>query len=151
MYFYSEQMTLEQGRCFGQTFSACGQWILMQLPVLSSICLTALHLEAEGGGGECWEVYNVHFTTGTMYVGWGLAELRIIDQVEMLSWMRSSHRLKMEVDLQSLFGLRVTWCAQLFSLAETPQLPPSPRIWTRITRALLVSKDRRHLFVTPWI
>ncbi len=27
--------------------------------------------------------------------------------------------------------------------------PPSPRIWTRITRALLVSKDRRHLFVTP--
>jgi hypothetical protein len=31
-------------------------------------------------------------------------------------------------------------------LAETP-----PRIWTRITRALLVNKDRRHLFVTPWI
>ncbi len=60
------------------------------------------------------------------------------------------HRLKMEVDLQSLFGLHVTWCAQLFSLAEeTLQLPPSPRIWTRITRALLVSKDRRHLFVTP--
>ncbi len=27
-------------------------------------------------------------------------------------------------------------------------LPP-PRNWTRITRALLVSKDRRHLFVTP--
>jgi hypothetical protein len=30
----------------------------------------------------------------------------------------------MEVDLQSLFGLHVTWCAQLYSLAETPQLPP---------------------------
>jgi hypothetical protein len=29
--------------------------------------------------------------------------------------------------------------------------PPSPRIWTCITRALLVSKDRRHLFVTPCI
>ncbi len=29
-----------------------------------------------------------------------------------------------------------------------PQTPP--RIWTRITRALLVSTDRRHLFVTPW-
>ncbi len=27
--------------------------------------------------------------------------------------------------------------------------PPSPSIWTRITRAILVSKDRRHLFVTP--
>ncbi len=38
--------------------------------------------------------------------------------------------------------------AQLYSLAETPQLPPSPRIWTRITRTLLVSQDRRHLFVT---
>jgi hypothetical protein len=61
----------------------------------------------------------------------------------------SSHRLNMEVDLQSLFGLHLTWCAQLFSLAETPQLPTSPRIWTRITRVLLVSKDRRHLFVTP--
>ncbi len=60
----------------------------------------------------------------------------------------SHHRLNMEVDLQSLFGLNVTWCAQLFSLAETPQLPHSPRSWTRITRALLVSKDRRHLFVT---
>ncbi len=61
------------------------------------------------------------------------------------------HRLNMEVDLQSLFGLHVSWCAhsQMFSLAETPQLTPSPRIWTRITRALLVSKDRRHLFVTP--
>jgi hypothetical protein len=36
------------------------------------------------------------------------------------------------------------------SLAETPQLPSSPRIfWTRITRTLLVSQDRRHFFVTP--
>ncbi len=61
-----------------------------------------------------------------------------------------SHRLNMEVDLQSLFGLHVTWCSQLQSLAVTPQPPPSPRIWTRIKRALLVSRDRRHLFVTPW-
>ncbi len=53
----------------------------------------------------------------------------------------------MEVDLQSLFKLHVTCCAQLYSLA--PQLRPSPRIWTCITRALLVSKERRHLFVTP--
>jgi hypothetical protein len=29
-----------------------------------------------------------------------------------------------------------------------PQLP-TPRMWTRITRALLVSKDRRHLFALP--
>jgi hypothetical protein len=28
---------------------------------------------------------------------------------------------------------------------------PLPRIWTRNSRALLVSKDRRHLLVTPWV
>jgi hypothetical protein len=33
-------------------------------------------------------------------------------------------------------------------LRETPQ-PPSPAFKIRITRALLVSKDRGHLFVTP--
>ncbi len=41
------------------------------------------------------------------------------------------HRLNMELDLQNLFGLHVTWCTQLYSFAEAPQ-PPSPRIWTRI-------------------
>jgi len=44
-----------------------------------------------------------------------------------------------DLDLQSLFGLP---CAQLFSLAETPQIGSN-------TRALLVSQDRRHLFVIP--
>jgi len=34
------------------------------------------------------------------------------------------HRLNMYLELQSLFGLHVTWCAQLFSLAETPEPPP---------------------------
>jgi hypothetical protein len=33
----------------------------------------------------------------------------------------------MEVNLQSFF-----WAVQLHSLAETPQLPPSPRIWAHI-------------------
>ena len=37
----------------------------------------------------------------------------------------------MDLDLQSLFGLHVTVCEQLYSLAETPP-PPNPRIWTRI-------------------
>ena len=38
-------------------------------------------------------------------------------------------------------------CAQLNSLAETPQPPPppTPRVWGQ----LLVSQDRRHLFVIP--
>jgi hypothetical protein len=38
------------------------------------------------------------------------------------------HRLNIEVDLQSLFGLHVTGCAQLYSLAETPQTPSPPPI-----------------------
>jgi hypothetical protein len=38
----------------------------------------------------------------------------------------------MELDIQSLFGLHVTWCAQLFLLAETPH-PPPPRIRARTT------------------
>jgi hypothetical protein len=38
-----------------------------------------------------------------------------------------------ELDLQSLFGLHVMSCEQLYSVAETPQPPSSPpRIWTRI-------------------
>ncbi len=36
------------------------------------------------------------------------------------------HRLNMDIDLQSLFKLHVTWCAQLYSLAETTQVPPAP-------------------------
>jgi hypothetical protein len=34
-------------------------------------------------------------------------------------------------------------------VAETPQFPPPPHLGS-YTRALLVSQDRRHLFVTPW-
>jgi hypothetical protein len=41
-----------------------------------------------------------------------------------------------------------------YYLVVRPQPPPPPpqsnRIGIRNTRALLVSKDRRHLFVTPW-
>ncbi len=40
----------------------------------------------------------------------------------------ANYRLNMEVDLQSLFGLNVTWCAQLYSLAGTPQPPYSPAL-----------------------
>jgi hypothetical protein len=55
----------------------------------------------------------------------------------------------MEVDPQRLFGLQDTFCEQLNSLAETPQPPPPhPPYWDSYTRALLVSKDGRHLSVT---
>jgi len=55
----------------------------------------------------------------------------------------------MELDLQSLFGLHV--CAHMHSLAksETPATPSPPHLGS-YTRALQVSQDRRHLFVTPW-
>ncbi len=39
-------------------------------------------------------------------------------------------------------------CAQLYSLAETPATPLLPHLGSN-TRTLLVSQDRRHLFVTP--
>jgi hypothetical protein len=39
-------------------------------------------------------------------------------------------------------------CAQLYSLAETTHPPPPPDLGS-YTRALLVSQDRRHLFVIP--
>jgi hypothetical protein len=55
------------------------------------------------------------------------------------------HRLNMELDLQ-LFGLLFT--AVPYSLAETPQLPPSPLHLGSYTRAPLVSQDRRQLIVT---
>ncbi len=44
----------------------------------------------------------------------------------ILEALRCRHRSNIELDLQSLFGLHVTWCAQLFSLAETLQHPPPP-------------------------
>ncbi len=38
----------------------------------------------------------------------------------------------MEFDLQILFGLHVTWCAQLYSLAGPRTRHPHPRIWAHI-------------------
>ncbi len=55
------------------------------------------------------------------------------------------HRLNMELDLSSLFGLYSS-CT-----AEAPSAPPPhPPHLGSYTRTLLVSQDRRHLFVTPW-
>ncbi len=80
--------------------------------------------------------------------------VNVIQELSRRSWtvglyghlavgMWTIHRLKMELDLQSLFGLLCTAV-----LTETPQLPHSPSIWAHIRRALLGSQDRRHLFVT---
>jgi hypothetical protein len=74
-------------------------------------------------------------------------ELRQFSLFRSTFSFRLAHRLNMEVDLQKLIWAP---CAQLYSFAETPQLPPIPPHWDSYTRALLVSQDRRHLFVTPW-
>ncbi len=58
------------------------------------------------------------------------------------------HRLNMEVDLRSLFGLHVTWCAQLYSLAKNPATPHLP---PHLGSYYEGRKERRHLFVTPWL
>ncbi len=90
------------------------------------------------------------------------AQQYVINCTEYVSFFYSfKHRLNMELDLQSIFGLHVhscthllrlpnppnpIWaqCAQLHSLAEPPQSPP-PHLGS-YTRALLVSQERRHLF-----
>ncbi len=50
----------------------------------------------------------------------------------------------MELDLPSLFGLHVYSCTRCLRLRTPPQMGS-------YTRALLVSQDRRHLFVPPCI
>jgi hypothetical protein len=50
------------------------------------------------------------------------------------------------MDLQSSFGLLCT----AVLIGWDPEPPPIPPHLGSYTRALLVSQDRRHLFVTPW-
>jgi hypothetical protein len=47
-------------------------------------------------------------------------------------------------------SLKYIWapCAQLYSLAESPQTQPLPPHLGSYTRPLLISQDRRHLFAT---
>ncbi len=61
----------------------------------------------------------------------------------LMKSMKLIYRLNMELNLQSLFGLHVHSCTHWLR-PRTP-LPPTPRVWGQ----LLVSQDRRHLFVTP--
>ncbi len=56
-----------------------------------------------------------------------------------------------QTPLSSGYPLPLSSYVQLYSLAETPQLPPLPPHLGSYTRALLVSQDRRHLFVTPGV
>ncbi len=85
---------------------------------------------------------NYHITFHEDYCNW--------------NWQASEvdgdkHRLNVELILQSLFGLHVRWCAQLYSLVTTPQFPtPIPRLWALIcTRAPLVSQPRARALRAP--
>jgi hypothetical protein len=57
----------------------------------------------------------------------------------------------MELDLQGFFGLHVhiLICTHWLRPCNPPP-PPHPLHLSSYTRVLLVSQDRRHLFVTPW-
>jgi hypothetical protein len=55
---------------------------------------------------------------------------------------RTSHRLDIELDLQSLFRLHVH--AKLYLLAETPQPAPPPRIWAQIRGRYRSATNYRH-------
>jgi hypothetical protein len=57
-----------------------------------------------------------------------------------------THWLNMELYLQSLFGLLCT----AVLIGWDPATPPLRPLLGSYTRALLVSQDKRHLFVTTW-
>ncbi len=57
---------------------------------------------------------------------------------------RQPHRLNMELDLQSLFGLHVHSCAHWLG----PRIPPPPALGL-IYEGAVGQPRRRHLFVTP--
>ncbi len=88
---------------------------------------------------------NVRELSSLLSVGFLMWILGWVSSSTAVCILCMSHRLNMELDLQSLFGL----CVQLYSLAETPQ-PQLPPHLGSYTGALLVSQHRRHLFVTPW-
>ncbi len=62
------------------------------------------------------------------------------------------HRLNMKVDLQKFIWVPCHVMCTAVLIGWDPQLPHPPALGlVQYTRALLVSKDRRHLFVTPWL
>jgi hypothetical protein len=73
----------------------------------------------------------------------GILLFHLFGEVEVT---HGDHRLNMKLVLQSLLGLHVHSC--IISWVETPKTPSSA--FGSYTRALLVSQDGRHLFVTPW-
>ncbi len=90
-------------------------------------------VDVDGSDGERLHVFVVAV----------VRQLQRYSQQVTLTAPHSNHSatgLNMELDLQSLFGLQCTLCPR--------NSPPPPHLGS-CTRALVVSQDRRHLFVTP--
>jgi hypothetical protein len=69
--------------------------------------------------------------------------LAVTPELQGTPLISPGHRLNMELNLQSLFGLLCT------TVLIGPANSPLPLRLGSYVRALLVSQDRRHLFVTP--
>ncbi len=66
-----------------------------------------------------------------------------LDSILQLQYFRLHHRLNMEIELQSVFGLHVHSCSHCWDL------PPSPRFWAHIReRYWSVKIENISLFVT---
>jgi hypothetical protein len=134
---------------------ACRHWRISKLSYSDTVCESAYTSWRRGDVGRsvCMTRQCQH-TRGPVLIGvFPIIAGRKVGGRRGHDLYYDGSRLNMEIDLQSLFGLHVTWCAQLYSLAETPQPPPPlpPHWdWDSYTRAQLVSKYRRHLLVIPW-
>ncbi len=67
----------------------------------------------------------------------------------LIKMVKIGHRLNMELDLQSLFDLHAHSCTHW--LRRPHNQTPSLQHLGSYTRALSVSQDRQHLFLTPEI
>ncbi len=72
-----------------------------------------------------------------------------IDKHKFIGRTHMLNTVGMELDLQSLFGLHVHSCTHWLRPRNPPPPPPTRHLGS-YTRALFVSQDRGHIFVTPW-
>ncbi len=99
----------------------------------SSLLITVSHVQHSPLLESYWTSFfsvekfmpNDAFSLLAQYT-WKTHSIVLLGKVSLFAAHHSAgnHRLNMEVDIQSLFGLHVTWCAQLFSLAEILQPHP---------------------------